>query len=49
MLIDADKDHLAMEVAGLFKLEEILTRCDGPGSEQGIERAVIHQRRIDIA
>ena len=49
MLVYADKDNLAMQVAGLFKLEEVSARRNRPRSKQGIGRAVADQRRVDVA
>src|SRR5580698_602653 len=48
MLIHSQKNHLAMQVPGLFKLKNILARCKGPRSKQGIRRAHIDQRGIDV-
>jgi hypothetical protein len=48
VLIHAQKDHLAMQVSGLFKLEYILARRKGSRSKQGIGRTLIDQRSIDV-
>ena len=49
MLIYAHKDHLAMQVAGLLKLEDVFARRNGPRSQQGICRVVADQGCVDVA